>query len=76
MSLDAQEFQNVMREVIAGTKAGKEKIASIYGQSKYNNEYDRFKSDLALKQGRDVIEDDYFTEEELEEGIFEFDDGH
>ena len=76
VSLDAQEFQNVMREVIAGTKAGKEKIASIYGQSKYNNEYDRFKSDLALKQGRDVIEDDYFTEEELEEGTFEFDDGH
>lgn len=76
VSLDAQEFQNVMREVIAGTKAGKEKIASIYGQSKYNNEYDRFKSDLALKQGRDVIEDDYFTEEELEEGTFEFDDGY
>lgn len=76
VSLDAQEFQNVMREVIAGTKAGKEKIASIYGQSKYNNEYDRFKSDLAIKQGRDVIEDDYFTEEELEEGTFEFDDGH
>ena len=76
VSLDAQEFQNVMREVIAGTKAGKEKIASIYNQSKYNNEYDRFKSDLALKQGRDVIEDDYFTEEELEEGIFEFDDGY
>lgn len=76
VSLDTKNFESIMREVFAGTKSGKESIASIYGQSKYNNEYDRFKSDLAVKQGRDVIEDDYFTEEELEEGIFDFDDGY
>lgn len=70
VSLNTSEFETTMKEVFAGTKAGREAMNSIYAQSKYENEYDRFTQDLAVKRERNVIEDDYFTEEELEEGVY------
>ena len=69
--LSPEEFSSIMKEVFAGTKKGKEQILSIYNQSKYDNEYDDFTNDLALKRGKDLIDDDCFTEEELMQGVCE-----
>jgi hypothetical protein len=68
--IPSDEFENLMKNVFAGTKSGKARMKEIYGKSKYNNEYDKFAQDLATRRERDVIEDDYFTEEELEEGVY------
>lgn len=73
VSLPVGEFERLMKNVFAGTKAGKEGMKRIYGDSKYSHEYDAFSQDLmAKRQEKDVIEDDYFTEEELEEGIYDY----
>lgn len=69
VELSADEFISLMKEVLAGTKKGKEEIAKIYGESKYNDEYEKFANDLALRRGKDVIADDCFTEDELERGL-------
>ena len=66
VELDTDEFSMLMKEVFAGTKQGKSKIAEIYNEAKYDNEYDKFTNDLALRNGKDIIDDDCFTEEELD----------
>ena len=66
VELNTGDFKNLMREVFAGTKKGKNEIEEIYNSSKYDSEYEKFTDDLAVKQGRDIITDEYFTEEELE----------
>ena len=63
-------FSSLMKEVFAGTKRGKEDIEQIYSSSRYEDEYDKFTNDLALKRGKDIIDDDCFTEEELEQYEF------
>ena len=74
VSLPTNEFESVMKEVFAKTKVGREKVNGIYNQSRYDDEYDKFSADIAAKQERDVIEDDYFSEEELEEGLYGYDE--
>lgn len=71
VSLPPAEFEKVLKNIFAGTKYGKARVKELYSKSKYNNEYDKFAQDLAIKKEKDVIEDDYFTEEELEEPIYE-----
>ena len=73
VTLPCGEFEKVMKNVFAGTKFGKKTLGQIYGESKYKSEYDKFSDDLAAKREKDMIEDEYFTEEELaaEEG-YEF----
>ena len=63
--LSVEDFSVLMKEVFAGTKRGKTEIEAIYNRSKYNEEYNQFTNDLALKRGKDIIDDDCFTEEEL-----------
>lgn len=70
VTVPAPEFEKIMKNVFAGTRFGKESVKKIFGKSKYDNEYDRFSNDLAVKREKNVIEDDYFTEEELEEGLY------
>ncbi len=70
VTVPAPEFEKIMKNVFAGTRIGKESVKKIFGKSKYDNEYDRFSNDLAVKREKNVIEDDYFTEEELEEGLY------
>ena len=70
VELSAEDFSALMKELFAGTRQGKAKISELYNTSKYNNEYDKFTQDIALRQGRDVIDDDCFTEEELEQGLY------
>lgn len=65
--LRVEDFSLLMKELFAGTKNGKAEIEKIYSESKYNSEYDQFKQDLALRNGKDIIDDDCFTEEELNE---------
>lgn len=67
VELPSGEFSSLMKELFAGTKNGKQEIEKIYNESKYNSEYDQFKQDLALRNGKDIIDDDCFTEEELNE---------
>lgn len=66
VELPSDKFSSLMKEVFAGTKRGKEDIEQIYNSSRYEDEYDKFTNDLALKRGKDIIDDDCFTEEELE----------
>lgn len=70
VEMDTELFAKTMKELFAGTKVGKEEIEKIYSQSKYEDEYNQFTNDLALRRGRDIIDDDYFTEEELEQDIY------
>lgn len=70
VTVPTPEFEKIMKNVFAGTRFGKESVKKIFGKSKYDNEYDRFSNDLAVKREKNVIEDDYFTEEELEEGLY------
>ena len=69
----AEEFIKLFMEFTANTKAGREKIASIYNKSKYNRDYEGFENDLAAKKRENMIVDSYFTEEELMEGVTEED---
>lgn len=72
VTVPAPEFEKIMKNVFAGTRFGKESVKKIFNKSKYDNEYDRFSNDLAVKREKNVIEDDYFTEEELEEGLHDY----
>lgn len=67
VSMPTAEFERVMKNVFAGTKFGKNTIANLYEKSKYGHDYEKFVGDLALKQEKSVIEDDYFTDEEIRE---------
>ena len=67
VELPTDEFSIYMKEVFANTRRGKEKMENLYNQSKYDKEYNNFTNDLALKRGKDIIDDDCFTEEELEQ---------
>ena len=66
VELPSEEFSKIMKEVFAGTKSGKMAMENIYNEAKYNDEYSQFTNDLALRRGKDIIDDDCFTEEELE----------
>ena len=67
VSLPTEEFEKLMKNLFAGTKYGKSGINELYSRSKYNNEYEKFANDLAIKQDKNVIEDDYFSDEEIQE---------
>lgn len=70
VELPVEEFSVLMKEVFAGTKSGKKEIENLYNRSRYEDEYNKFTNDLALKRGKDIIDDDCFTEEELEQYEF------
>lgn len=72
VELPVENFSVLMKEVFAGTKQGKAGIEKIYNQSKYEDEYNQFTNDLAIKRGKDIIDDDCFTEEELENRIYNY----
>ena len=65
-SVPTENFEQAMSEVFAGTKAGRNFIEKIAENAKYEDEYASFEYDIQQKQSeRGVIEDGYFTEEEL-----------
>lgn len=70
--LPVENFSTLMKEIFASTKQGRAGIEKIYNQSKYDDEYNQFTNDLAIKRGKDIIDDDCFTEEELENNIYNF----
>lgn len=61
----SDDFKTGMKNIFAGTKAGKNFIKGIYDRSKYNHEYDVFSADLDLKREKNMITDEYISEEEL-----------
>lgn len=67
VSMPTAEFERVMKNVFAGTRFGKRTMENLYEKSKYGHDYNKFVGDLALKQEKSVIEDDYFTDEEIQE---------
>ena len=67
-SLSDNEFNNLLREVFARTRLGKEELSKLAEKSKYEDDYSSFEYDIRQKQSeRGIIEDGYFTEEELNE---------
>lgn len=66
VTLPAADFETGMKNVFAGTKTGKNFIKDIYNRSKYNHEYDVFNTDLDLKREKNMITDEYISEEELD----------
>lgn len=62
---DPEAFLSMINEFTAGTRAGREQMRSIYNKAKYNMEYGRFETDMAVKRKENMITDSYFTEEEL-----------
>lgn len=69
--LPSEEFNIISREIFAGTKTGKEKSAELKRSAKYDDEYSSFEYDIQKKQSeRGIIEDGYFTEEELNEAVY------
>ena len=69
-SFPTEQFEKEMSEVLAGTLAGKNFIEKTFEEAKYDDEYSSFEYDIQQKQSeRGVIEDGYFTEEELDNSI-------
>lgn len=66
LSLDTEQFNALMDEVLVGTKLGKEGMRKIIDKIKYDSDYQSFEKDLDNKRKeRGIIVDGYFTEEEL-----------
>ena len=66
LSLDTEQFNALMDEVLVGTKLGKEGMRKIIDKIKYDSDYQSFEKDLDNKRKeKEIIVDGYFTEEEL-----------
>ena len=66
LSLDTEQFNALMDEVLVGTKLGKEGMRKILDKIKYDSDYKSFEKDLDNKRKeKEIIADGYFTEEEL-----------
>lgn len=66
-SLPKENFNNILREVFATTKKGEEYINNLVDKAKHDDDYSSFEYDIKQKQSeKGVIEDGYFTEEELD----------
>lgn len=66
LSLDTEQFNALMDEVLVGTKLGKEGMRKILDKIKYDSDYKSFEKDLDNKRKeKEIIADGYFTEDEL-----------
>lgn len=66
LSLETEHFNELMSEVIVGTKLGDEATNKILDKIKYDYEYNSFEDDLKKKrEEKGIIENGYFTEDEL-----------
>ena len=66
LSLDTEQFNALMDEVLVGTKLGKEGMRKVIDKIKYDSDYQSFEKDLDNKRKeKEIIVDGYFTEEEL-----------
>ena len=64
--IDTQEFNSLMREVLEGTKLGKQEFGNIVSQVKQSADYQSFEKDLQKKrEENNLIVDEYIGEEEL-----------
>jgi hypothetical protein len=70
--IPTREFFEMSKEIIVGTKNGEAIIQKLISDAEYNDGYDTFQNDLVQKQGSDkeLVTDDYFTEQELEEAAY------
>ena len=66
------EFFNISKEIIAGTRKGKSTIEQLISDAEREDGYEKFQNDLVQKQGgdKDLVTDDYFSEQELEEAAY------
>lgn len=70
-SCNTDGFIEFFGEIVAGTKVGKATAANIMDVATHDEDYSSFEYDLKQKQtDKGVIEDGYFTEEELEEAAY------
>ena len=68
--IPTDEFFSDMGEIIVGTKKGKKIIEDIISQAQYSDDYSEFERGLADKQEKSMIEDAYFSPEELDEANY------
>jgi len=69
--LSNNNFFGILKECFANTKLGKQEILNLSNKAKYEDDYSSFEYDIQKKQSdRSVIEDGYFTEEELNEAVY------
>lgn len=70
LSLDTEQFNALMDEVLVGTKLGKNGMKKMIDKIKYDSEYQSFEKNLNKKRKeKEIIVDGYFTEEELNENL-------
>lgn len=65
--IPTSEFLLKMKDVISGTKAGKEFIKELSLEAKKEDDYDSFDYDMLQKQEKSIIADDYFSDEEIKQ---------
>lgn len=69
--LPNEDFFGILKECFANTKLGKKEIEKLVSKSKYEDDYSSFEYDIKQKQlDKGIIEDGYFTEEELNEATY------
>lgn len=67
-SLENDNFNRLMEEVVVGTKLGKEAMNKVISKIKYDSDYKSFEKDLEKKrEEKSIIEDSYYSEDELNE---------
>ena len=67
VQIDADEFSELMSEVFAKTRRGREILGQIKAKVRHTRDYGNFEKDLTDRQEKSVIADEeYFTQEELE----------
>lgn len=65
-SLEVRKFNFLMKEVLAGTKKGREIMSFICNKAKDDAEYDKFLDRMdKMKKDKGIITDDYIHAEEL-----------
>ena len=70
--IPTSEFFDISKEIIAGTRKGKSAIEQLISDAEHEDGYEKFQNDLVQKQGndKDLVTDDYFSEQELEEAAY------
>lgn len=70
--IPTEEFFNITKEIIVGTKKGKSIIEQLISSAEHDDGYEQFQNDLIQKQSsdKDLVTDDCFTEQELEEAAY------
>jgi hypothetical protein len=63
--INAKDMQSLLNELAHHTKKGYSVIDSIINKADYSTNYASFENDLSNRNDNSIVEDAYFTSEEL-----------